>query len=220
MDVSGIRIKVNRKDIRYIRLYVHADGRVVLNAPIRCPDETLRKFIDSKWSWIERRLSAFPEPAKEKAFISGETHYLWGEPYTLELAASGRGVTAADGKITICAAAGADCEKILDGFYRERLKLAIPALAERWHESTGLRADEVRIKKMRTRWGSCNTEKRRIWLGLELAKKPEICLDYVFLHELAHLVERGHNAAFYALMDKFMPDWREVKMILNRSEFK
>lgn len=102
-------------------------------------------------------------------------------------------------------------EKITERWYRDQLKAVIPAILERWETRIGVKAKEWRIKKMKTRWGTCNVRDRRIWISLQLAPKPLECLEYVIVHELIHLLERNHNAAFWSYMDQFYPDWREIR---------
>lgn len=99
--------------------------------------------------------------------------------------------------------------------YRQKLLTVLPDIIKRCEERTGLHAEEWKLRDMKTRWGSCNVVKKRIWLNLQLAAYPEECLEYVVLHELTHLLERGHNQRFWGYMDKFCPDWREVRQTLN-----
>ena len=106
--------------------------------------------------------------------------------------------------------------KLLDSYYRNQLQEEIPRLRGHWEQRMGVQLADCRIKKMRTKWGSCNIDAARVWLNLELAKKPYECLEYVFVHELVHLLERNHNARFIAYMDQFMPDWRQRRALLNR----
>jgi len=105
---------------------------------------------------------------------------------------------------------------ILDEWYRRQLKAILPGLIEKWEKKMDVRVNEFGIKKMKTKWGTCNREAKRIWLNLELAKKPAECLEYIVAHELAHLIERNHNDSFISLMNKFMPKWRFFKEELNR----
>ena len=100
-------------------------------------------------------------------------------------------------------------------WYRKELRELIPPLIAKWEPILGVRVNEFGIKKMKTRWGSCNPEVKRIWLNLELAKKSPTCIEYVLVHEMAHLLERSHNETFVAYMDKFLPNWRAIKAELN-----
>jgi predicted metal-dependent hydrolase len=106
--------------------------------------------------------------------------------------------------------------KVLHAFYRQQLVKEVPKLLEKWLPRMGVQLQDWRIKQMKTKWGSCNIEASRLWLNLELAKKPYACLEYVLVHELVHLLERNHNERFMAFMDHFLPDWRERRELLNR----
>ena len=107
-------------------------------------------------------------------------------------------------------------EQVLQRWYREQLKALIPPLLEKWQSVLGVQVADWGIKKMKTKWGACNIDARRIWLNLELAKKPVQCLEYIIVHELVHLLERHHNDRFQKLMDQFMPQWRLHREELNR----
>ncbi len=108
-------------------------------------------------------------------------------------------------------------EEVLEQWYRRRLRVQIGPLLEKWETRIGVAVAEVRIKKMRTRWGSCNARVRRIWLNLELVKKPASCLEYILVHEIVHILERRHNARFRELIDRLMPTWRLRREELNRA---
>ena len=146
---------------------------------------------------------------------------MWGESRRLRFATAGgreRVEASRPGELVLCVRPESSAEErgnLLDGFYRTELKARIPALIARWEPLVGRRVREWGVKKMRTRWGSCNPRAGRIWLSLELAKLPPECLEYVVVHEMAHLIEANHSKRFYALMDRFLPDWRERKRVLE-----
>ncbi|MBU0960972.1 MAG: M48 family metallopeptidase, partial [Proteobacteria bacterium] len=106
--------------------------------------------------------------------------------------------------------------QLLHEWYRAQLKIRIPGLLERWQPRVQRKVSEWHIKKMKTRWGTCNITKSRIWLNLELAKKPEECLEYILVHEMVHLLERCHNKQFYEHMDRLLPMWRNVDRLLKK----
>ena len=184
------------------------------------------------WRWF-RGLDGFENVApdsppkfaleSEREFVTGETHYFEGERYRLDvLEGVGRpGVKLRNRRIMeLRAPTGADRntkEAILHRWYRRKLQARIPALQEEWEAKIGVRAQELRIKKMKTLWGSCNTKASRIWLNLELAKKPPTCLAFVLAHELVHLLERHHTERFIEMMDTAMPQWRLHRDELNRA---
>jgi predicted metal-dependent hydrolase len=105
--------------------------------------------------------------------------------------------------------------KVLTEWYRRQLKQLLPALIEKWQPIIDVEVKAWGVKQMKTRWGTCNIPAQRIWLNLELIKKPLNCLEYVVVHEMVHLLERHHNARFKAYMDEFLPHWREHKFALN-----
>jgi predicted metal-dependent hydrolase len=205
----------------YIRV-LPPDGRVRISAPRRTPDAVLRSFAAARLEWIHKHLhnlQARPRPAARQ-FVSGEIHQVWGRPCRLEvLPASGRGrVSLAGDSLIIQAPADSGAEKragLLNDWYRAELRQAAPALLEKWQQVVGVRAAEWRSRNMRTRWGSCNPRRKRIWLNLQLAAKPPECLEYVIVHELVHLLEIRHNDRFHGFMDKFYPNWRNVRQRLN-----
>jgi hypothetical protein len=226
MQIHGIAVEVWRKPIRNLHLRVYPpDGRVRVSVPTWMDDQTLCRAISSKMLWIERqqrRFSALPrEP--ERAVVTGESHFYRGRLYVLEVVESpGRSLVRLAGKnsmiLRVPLGAETSCRRrILERWYRKELQRQIQGLAAVWEPVIGRQAAEWRIKRMKTRWGSCNIAARRIWLNLELIKKPPACLEYVLVHEMIHLLERRHNEHFYGLMDRFMPDWRLRRKALSRT---
>lgn len=225
LTVADISVEVRRKDIKNLHVGVYPpDGRVRVSAPARLDAEAVRLALVTRIPWIRRRRAEFLAQDRQTAreYVSGESHYYLGRRYrlTVEEASPGEvpGVAIHGDTLllTIKPDSGRDVRaRIITEWYRARIGALIPSLVERWEPVIGQRADEVRIRKMKTKWGSCNTEARRIWLNLELAKKPPRCIEYIFVHELVHLTERHHNARFRALMDRYLPDWRTRRDELN-----
>lgn len=224
--VNNIEIEVTRKNIKNIHLSVHPpNGEVKISSPMHVNDNALILFVLSKMEWLQNQIYKFKiqEKVKETLYATGETHYLFGKPYLLNVIEIDKGSP----KVEIRNKKYIDLyikkesskekkEKIMKEWYREELKKEIPPLIEKWEEIIGEKVNDWGVKHMRTRWGSCNTKDRRIWINLELVKKPYHCLEYVIVHEIMHLVERGHGPFFQRLMDKFYPDWRTIKEELNR----
>ncbi|MDY0078362.1 MAG: SprT-like domain-containing protein, partial [Bacteroidales bacterium] len=104
----------------------------------------------------------------------------------------------------------------INEWYRSELKKLIPEIIEKWEHKIGVQVSEWQVKQMKTKWGTCNIEKKRIWINLELAKKPIHCLEYIVVHEMIHLLERHHNDRFLSLMEKHMPQWKFYREELNR----
>jgi|SRR5690625_1822193 len=224
MDISGISIDVIKKDIKNIHLAVYPPtGRVRLSSPASMKDESLRLFIISKLGWIKKHIrnmnSQIREPERE--YIQGESHWVQGQRYLLNIIEEDAPpkVKIRNKKyLDLYVRPGSDKakrEEIIKEWYRDRLKDQIPALIEKWEAELDVSVSDWGVKQMKTKWGSCNVEDRRIWLNLELGKKPEHCLDYVVLHEMIHLKERHHTDRFKALLDRYMPSWKKRKEELN-----
>jgi len=224
IEVSGIDVDVIKKDIKNIHLAVYPPtGRVRLSSPFSMKRESLRLFIISKLGWIKKHIrnmnSQIREPERE--YIQGESHWVEGQRYLLnfiESKAAPRVEIRNKKYLDLYIRPGSDKakkEEIIREWYRNRLKDQIPELIAKWENKLGVKIDDWGVKLMKTKWGSCNIEARRIWLNLELAKKPKHCLDYVVLHEMVHLKERHHNEHFKALLDKHMPSWQSVREELN-----
>ncbi len=226
MDISGIPVEVVRKNIKHLYVGVYPpSGRVRVAAPLRFDDDAIRLAVVDRLGWIHRKQVELAEQERQsqREFVTGESHYFEGRRYRLDvLESAGRpGVCLANNNtMTLQVRHGSDRaarEALVDRWYRRQLQARLPALLTKWETEIGVRAREVRIKKMKTRWGSCNIKAGRIWLNLELIKKPTSCLEYVLVHELTHLIERRHNARFRELMDSFMPQWRLHKEALKRA---
>ncbi len=224
IEVRGLSIEIVRKDIKHFYIGVHPpNGQVRVSAPLRLDDDAVRMAIISRLGWIRRKQASFAkqERQSQREFVSGESHYFAGKRYRLK-------VTEQDcppkvhllnnTRIGLTVRPGTDRDKreeVLYKWYREHLRAQLPPLIAKWEQKMGLFVNEVRIKKMKTLWGSCNIEAKRIWLNLELAKKPKSCLVYVLVHEMVHLLERHHNDRFRELMDTYLPQWRTYRDQLN-----
>lgn len=227
--VSDIVIDVVRKDIKNLHLAVYPPtGRVRIAAPLNVDDEAIRLFAISKLSWIKKNQvkQISQERQTERQFISGESHYYKGRRYLLNVVNhSGHPKVQIRTKKYVDLFVKSDYnsgqrERVLTNWYRKNLKEMIPPLIEKWEKIIGVEVAEWEVKIMKTKWGTCNREAKRIWLNLELIKKPEICLEYIIVHEMVHFLERNHTQRFIDLMDKFMPQWRSHRKELNSSALK
>ena len=226
ITVGNISIDVVRKDIKNLHLGVYPpNGRVRIAAPLKIDDEAVRLFAISKMAWINKHQLKFEaqERQSERRFVSGESHYFKGDRYLLNVIYHNvapnveiRNKTHIDLYVRV-GSTSKQREKVLIEWYRRQLKDQIPALIDKWQEIIGVEVSDWGIKKMKTKWGTCIIEKRRIWLNLELVKKPLHCLEYIIVHEMVHLLERKHSDRFVAYMDEFMPQWHFYKDELNRS---
>jgi predicted metal-dependent hydrolase len=224
LTVSGIRVEVVRKDIKNLHLGVYPpQGRVRVAAPLVISDEAVRLAVIDKLGWIKRQRARFAEQPRQsqREMVNGESHYFLGQRYRLrvhELDAPARVAVRGIASIDLFVRPGtsaAQREAVLLHWYRDQLKALIPPLLEKWQPILGVQASHWGIKKMKTKWGSCNPSAHSVWLNLELAKKPVLCLEYIVVHELVHLLERNHSDRFTALMDGFMPNWRVCRETLN-----
>ncbi|MGH7798379.1 MAG: M48 family metallopeptidase [Candidatus Binatia bacterium] len=222
--VSGLSVQIVRKDIKNLHLGVYPPhGRVRVAAPLRVSDNAVRLAVIDKLGWIKRQQARFDAQPRqsEREMVSGESHYFLGRRYRLRFVpfhGPAKVIVRSPGTIELHARAGLTTdqrEAVLLRWYRERLKEMIPAMVEKWQDRVGVRAEEWAIRKMKTKWGACNAQAGRIWLNLELAKKPVQCLEYIIVHELVHLLERRHNDEFNTLMSEFLPQWKSRRAELN-----
>lgn len=224
MIVSDIPVEVVRKDIKNIHLGVYPPvGNVRISVPRHITDENIRLAIVSRLSWIKKRQEVFRQQPRqtEREYVAGESHYYRGRRYILD-------VVERHGKHSCCIKNNAKMllqispgttkakrALVVNDWYRQQLKTIIPELLGKWQPIVGREVKSWGVRKMKTKWGSCNIAARRIWINLELAKKSPECLEYILVHELIHLHERRHNENFRRLMDKFLPQWRQYRDILK-----
>lgn len=199
-------------------------GRIRLAAPLKTDAEVMRLFAISKIGWIKKHIKNFKEQPREspREYQSGESHYFMGKRYLLK-------VVEVDGPqkahikglktIQLNVRPNTSTESraiVLKEWYRKELKKQLPELIAKWEKVIGVKCNDWGVKQMRTKWGACNIASKRIWINLELSKKPQMCLEYIIVHELIHLLERNHNDRFVSLMNKFMPKWRMHRDELNK----
>lgn len=225
--IDGLSVTIVRKSIKNMHLRVLSpDGEIQITAPNRLPLSQIDRFVREKRGWIEARQQQLAErpAATNPAFADGQTVYLWGGSYTLRLeeASRGRSTLRRGQEIVLSVHPEDDTsqrESLLNDFYREALSNQIAARLPLWEARTGLHPSAWQIKNMKTRWGTSNTATRKIWLNLQLAKQPPVCLDYVIAHELTHLRYPGHGQDFQAFLTRAMPNWPEVRKTLNNQTF-
>lgn len=218
--LDDIPVEITRKKVKNINLRVYPSQRKVkISAPWHLKTNSIVQFAKSKEGWIRKHLSNYRRPLRMEPpkFETGETHLYQGlefelvvsehsAPPVIHLLRDRRKM-----QMKVRGGSGRDKRaKVLKEWYRGRLKERIPKLIEKWENAMGVSVQEFGVKQMKTRWGSCNIRARRIWLNLELAKKSTACLESVVVHEMVHLLERRHNKRFYALMDEYFPQWREI----------
>jgi predicted metal-dependent hydrolase len=224
IELGEIVLDVLRKDIKHVHLSVYPPtGKVRISAPSRMSLETIRLFAISKMGWIKQQQRKLREQEREtpREYLERESHYVWRNRYLLKVTESDEPprVELGHRKLLLRVRPGTSEEKkqaIVEAWYREQLKQAVPALIEKWEPLMGVKVERFFVQKMKTKWGSCSPATRSIRLNSELAKKPQECLEYIVVHEMAHLLEPTHNARFVALMGKFMPNWQHNREVLNR----
>ena len=228
LELHGVPVRLMRKNIKnlYIRVKPPA-GEVNVSVPLHTSEQRIALFLEEHWDWIEKKREEVvrrkPVVTPEAEYVTGEVHFLWGEPYELLVERSlKRPLTELRGE-QIYMRVNAKSTKVergkqLDKWYVTKLEEKLSELVPRYETMVGRQAAEWRFRRKKTRWGTCNIQKARICLNIQLAEKPLACLEYVVVHELTHLHEAGHNKRFWGLMDRFYPRWREIKKQMKEGE--
>lgn len=227
MFVADLDVEIIQKDIKNIHLAVYPPtGRVRLAAPIDVNDETLRLFVLSKLPWIRKQQRKFLIQNRQtpRQYVNRESHFFMGRKYLLRVHESDhpyrypKVVLKTKTYIDLFVRESSTVEQkanLMKEWYRSELKTLLDELVPKWEKILKVRANNINVKSMKTKWGSCNTEKGNILFNLELAKKPIASIEYVVAHELVHLIERLHNDNFKAHLDKHIPNWKGLKAVLN-----
>jgi len=221
--LNEVEIEVVQKKIKNLHLSVYPPhGRVKVSAPDRMALETIRTYLISKLGWIKKQQEKFRAQKREpvRECLERESHYFKGQRYLLHLEErhAPPKVTLSHSRIVLQVRPGSNEDKkrsVLESWYRRQLKEMVEQLVGEWREKIGVDVMNVTIRKMKTKWGSCTPATRSIRINLELAKKPPECLEYIVVHELAHLLEPSHNKHFIALLDHHLPKWRFYRDELN-----
>ncbi|MDK9726054.1 MAG: M48 family metallopeptidase [Sterolibacteriaceae bacterium MAG5] len=224
IDLGDLHIEVVRKDIKNLHLSVlPPSGLVRIAAPGHMSQAAIRAFAISKLTWIrsQRRRMQMQEREAPREYLDRESHYVWGKRVLLRLVEKDAApvVDHRQGKLLLQVRPGTDagrCREVLDGWYRAQLRAALPDMVAKWERAAGVRVGRIFVQRMKTRWGSCNPDSGAIRLNTDLAKKPPECLEYILVHEIAHLIERSHNARFTSLMDVLLPQWLQLRRQLNQ----
>ncbi|MEA4857666.1 MAG: SprT family zinc-dependent metalloprotease [Solidesulfovibrio sp.] len=222
--LGEMEVDVIFKDIKNIHLSVYPPaGKVRVAAPLRMNLDTIRVFTISKLDWIKKQQRKFLEQDREtpREYLERESHDLWGKRYLMNIVEQDVAprVELEHHRIVLFIRPGTDERKrqeVVDGWYRNQLRIAAHPLISKWEQRLEVRIARLFIRKMKTRWGSCNPSSKSIRLNTDLAKKPKVCLEYIVVHELAHLIEPNHGTKFVELMDHFLPKWRLYREQLNR----
>jgi len=222
--LGNMVVEVTLKDIKNVHLSVYPPaGHVRISAPSHMSMDTIRVFAISKLAWIKKQQAKLQAQVREtpRDLLDRESHYVWGKRYLMEVVEKEQApsITFKGKKMVLQIRPLTSSDKrhkILEDWYREQLKAEVPALITRWQKRMDVTVDRFYARRMKTRWGSCNPQKRSIRLNTDLARKPRECLEYIVVHEMTHLLEPTHNARFVALMDQFMPNWQHRRDQLNQ----
>lgn len=222
IEVSGIDVLVEKKNIKNMHLYVKPPlGKVTVSAPISIPEKSIENFVRLNIGWIKKQQEKFINQPRMtvRHYVSGESYYIFGKQYFMEFQSSTKKFFKVDGDRLLLGMKTDSSVEQRAKFVREEFRKILIEQLERkipkWEKITGLYCDSFKTKYMTTRWGTCNSKAKRIWINLQMVEKPLECLDYIVLHELVHLKVHNHGVEFIQMMDKFMPNWKEVKNLLN-----
>jgi len=227
MVVAGVEVELVQKDIKNLHLAVYPpNGRVRLAAPKDVNKKTLELYVTSKIPWIRKQQRKFASIDRQSArqFVNRESHYFLGKRYLLRVHETDHPYrypkVEFKTKTYIDLFVKENCTteqraELVKEWYRGRLKVILSELVPKWEAILNVRANQVKVQTMRTKWGSCNTENGNVMFNIELAKKPIECIEYVVVHELLHLIERKHSDLFKAYLDKYVPNWQQLKAQLN-----
>jgi len=226
MKIADLEVEIVKKDIKNIHLGVHPpQGRIRVAAPKKLDNETIKLFVISKTAWIKKQCNKFNEQRRQtkREYVSGETHFLKGKKYRLNVVSIKN-----SSKVEINKRTHIDLliksnytsekkEKLMNQFYRTEFKKLLPELIEKWEKIANVKVDSVKIRKMKTKWGTSNPKNKSLTLNLELIKYPIHCIEYVIVHEMTHFLEKNHTKRFYLLLTSFLPQWKQYKSELDNS---
>ena len=224
LQLGEIKIEIVQKDIKNLHLSVYPPmGRVKIAAPAKMSLDTIRIYAISKLSWIKKQQEKIRSQKREapREYLNKESHYFLGKRYQLKVIESNEVpyVKLNHKTLELSVRINADVAKrkeILDNWYREQLRELATTLITKWEKKMKLKVEDLGIKKMKTKWGTCNEDAKRIWLNFELSKKPLECIEYIIVHEMVHFKERHHNDKFIAYMNHYLPEWKQLKIELNK----
>jgi predicted metal-dependent hydrolase len=222
-QIDNISIELIRKSIKNIHLSVHPpEGRVTIAAPTHLRIDTIRVFAIAKIDWIRDQQKRLLDQERESSreFLNRESHFVWGERYLMKviLVDKSPSLEIKNKQLVFRVRSDwgqVDKQSFLDSWYRELIKEATLDLLSKWEKKLDVKVSRLYVQRMKTKWGSCNSKAASIRLNSDLAKKPKECLEYIVVHELAHILESTHNQRFIKIMDQNMPKWRSHQQLLN-----
>jgi predicted metal-dependent hydrolase len=223
IQLNNLTVEVTRKKMKNLRLKVYPNGMIKLSAPLHAHSETIHCFLISKLNWIQQTQKQLQQQRETTRLQESDnkSRYVWGKRYLLNVIEQDTRpkITLTHNEMHLHVRPKTSPklqQAIIDEWLRYELKKALPPLLEKWQPIMGVVVNKFFVQKMKSRWGSCNYTQGNVRFNSELAKKPPECLEYVVVHELAHLLEPSHNARFHSLMSQFLPNWKLIKAELNR----
>jgi len=224
IQLADISVAVVRKRIKHVHLSVHPPtGRVTISAPVHTSLDTIQAFAATKIGWIRRQQAKLREQEREppREAIDRESYYVWGQRCLLKVVEVDTvpSVCLEHDRLVLRVRPGTEKAgrlEVLDAWYRDEVRATATLIIPSWETKLGVKVVKLFVRRMRTRWGSCNHRTGNIRLNTDLAKKPRECLEYVVVHEMIHLLEPSHDERFKALMDRYLPKWRFLREELNR----
>jgi predicted metal-dependent hydrolase len=225
LELGEIAVEVVLKDIKNLHLSVYPPaGRVRISAPSRMNLDAIRVFAISKLGWIRQQQAKLQGQDREtpRDYVDRESHYVWGKRYLLKVVECDEApsVDLKHSQMFLRSRSGTPGNKkqaVVEAWYRKQIKEAVPPLIAKWEPVIGVKVEKFFVQKMKTKWGSCNSASKAIRLNTDLAKKPPQCLEYIVIHEMAHLVVRHHNEQFASVMDKCLSGWKMSRQMLNNA---
>ena len=225
LQLGDMEVEVVQKDIKNVHLTVHPpDGKVRVSAPDHMTMETIRVFVITKLGWIKRERKKLQAQARQtpREYLDRESHFVWGQRYLLKLVESDEPpvVQLEQKRLRLQVRPGTDTAKrhaLVERWYRQQVMEAATGLVAKWEPRLGVSVSKLFVQRMKTKWGSCNPTAGNIRLNSQLGMTPRECLEYIVVHEMAHLLEPTHNTNFQRLLDQFLPNWREVRDTLNQT---
>ncbi len=223
LEIQGIFVQIIKKPIKNIHLRIYPpDGTVKMTVPLGCTQAFIRECLQKKMAWIQTQRERIQNTTipQDKSLQTGAAVEFLGKQYLLIIQEhNGPSTICLQDQLLMCylqpQSAPMQAQALIERWYRREMTALIPNLIHHWEAIIQVKVYEWGIKKMKTRWGSCNTRAARIWLNLNLIKKPIECLEYVLVHEMVHLLEPSHNKRFYSLMSKFLPNWKDQQRVLK-----
>ena len=223
IQLGKISILVTRKAIKHVHLCVHPpNGRVTLSAPLATRLDVARAYAISRLAWIREQQTRLRNQAREapRKFVERESHMLWGRRHLLTVVhrETKPFVSLDHRRIMLTVRPHTDAQKrseLIHEWHKSLLHDVVPTLIAKWESKLKVKVSGYFLQRMKTKWGSCNHRARHIRLNTELVKKPKDLLEYVIVHEMAHLLEPTHSERFVTILTEHYPNWREARAELN-----